>query len=103
MPQAPSAVLDGSLEVLQNVAEVGQSGVERGMPKAGLEAPLNGPKQEKWWYEVSGGDLGWDPCWQCCAWEGWQCSVWDRLQPLLRDAAVLCMGGWQRSVWGGWA
>ena len=70
MPKAPSAVLDGSLEVLQNVAERAE-GSGGAMPKAGLEVPLNGPAQEKWWYEVSGGDLYARPA-EAIAVGGWQ-------------------------------
>ena len=45
------------IQVLQNVAELGE-GSAASMPKAtGLDVPLNGPKQEKWWYEVSAGPL----------------------------------------------
>ena len=59
MPEARGQVeaLDGSLEVLQsdlNVpTEVGRGSKASSMPKAGLDVPLNGPRQEKWWYEVS--------------------------------------------------
>lgn len=51
MPTGPTAALptlDGSLEVLQGVEEA-RAGA---MPKVGLDTPLNGPKKEKWWYEV---------------------------------------------------
>ena len=61
MPEARGQVeaLDGSLEVLQsdlNVpTEVGRGSKASSMPKAGLDVPLNGPRQEKWWYEVRAG------------------------------------------------
>ena len=53
MPQAPNVVLDGSLEVLQNVADPPWDPYKSkaDMPRADLETPLNGPKKEKWWYE----------------------------------------------------
>ena len=59
MPRAPVEALDGSLEVLQsdlNVpTAVGGGSKASSMPKAGMDVPLNGPKQEKWWYEVRAG------------------------------------------------